>query len=40
MKAVAYARYSSDKQNEISIQAQISAIEAYCARQNIDLVRA
>lgn len=40
MKAIAYARYSSDKQNETSIQAQLSAIEGYCARNGIELVRA
>lgn len=39
MKAVAYARYSSDKQDEVSIQAQLRAIREYAERQGIEIVR-
>lgn len=38
MKAVAYARFSSDMQREESIDAQFRAIEEYCNRENIILV--
>ncbi len=38
MKAVAYARYSSDNQNEDSIEAQLREIKKYCRDSNIDLV--
>lgn len=38
MKAVIYARYSSDNQREESIDAQVRACQAYCARQGIDVV--
>lgn len=37
-KAVAYMRYSSDNQNETSIEYQRIAIEAYCDRNGIELV--
>ena len=36
--AVAYMRYSSDNQNETSIEYQRSAISAYCSRNGIQLV--
>lgn len=36
--AVAYARYSSDRQREESIDAQIRAIREYCESENIKLV--
>ena len=35
MKAVIYARYSSDKQTEDSIEAQIRACKEYAARNNM-----
>ncbi len=37
MKAVAYARYSSDNQREESIDAQLRAIRAFAERYNYDL---
>ena len=37
-KAVAYARFSSNKQREKSIDAQLRAIKDYCERENIQLV--
>ena len=36
--AIAYARYSSDRQREESIDAQLRAIREYCQRENITLV--
>lgn len=36
--AVAYARYSSDRQREESIDAQLRAINEYCERENIKIV--
>lgn len=38
MKAVIYARYSSDQQREESIDAQIRACTYYCQREGIELV--
>lgn len=39
MKAVAYCRYSSEAQRDgHSIEAQLSAIKDYCARENMTLV--
>ena len=38
LRAVAYARFSSDMQREESIDAQLRAIEDYCKRNNILLV--
>lgn len=38
-KAVAYARYSSDNQNELSIIAQFRAIEEYAEKEGITIVR-
>lgn len=37
MKAVAYARYSTDKQDENSIEYQINAIKDYCSKNSIQL---
>ena len=37
-KAAIYARYSSDNQREESIDAQISAIEVYAKKENIQIV--
>ena len=37
--AVAYARYSSDKQQESSIVVQLAAIKQFCQRHNVQLVR-
>ncbi len=39
IRAVAYARYSSDNQREESITAQLKAIEEYCKRKNYALVK-
>ena len=39
MKAVAYARYSSDNQREESIDAQLRAINAFADRYNYQLVK-
>lgn len=38
LKAIAYARYSSNNQREESIDAQLRAIREYCKRNNIQLV--
>ena len=38
MKAVIYARYSSDNQSEESIQAQLRACDEYAKRNNITIV--
>lgn len=38
MRAVAYARFSSDNQREESIDAQLRAINEYCDRYNIELI--
>ncbi|QNB46851.1 recombinase family protein [Thermanaerosceptrum fracticalcis] len=38
LKAVAYARYSSENQREESISAQISAIQNYCLQKGYTLV--
>ena len=39
IKAVAYARYSSDKQQESSIVVQLGAIHRFCEMHNIELIR-
>ncbi|MGB9860485.1 MAG: recombinase family protein, partial [Moorellaceae bacterium] len=39
MKAVAYARFSSDNQREESITAQLRAIREYAAKHNIIIIR-
>ena len=39
IKAVAYARYSSDKQQESSIVVQLAAIHRFCEMHNIELIR-
>lgn len=39
VKAAVYARFSSDRQREESIEAQIRAIEAYAERENITIVK-
>ena len=39
MKAVAYARFSTDRQREESITAQLRAIRDYAAKNNIHVVR-
>lgn len=36
--AVAYARYSSDKQHGESIEAQLRAIDYYCKNNNLELI--
>lgn len=36
--AIAYARYSSDRQREESIDAQLRAIREYCEKENIQIV--
>ena len=38
-EAVAYARYSSDRQQESSIVVQLAEIRRFCERHNIKLVR-
>ena len=38
MRAAAYARYSSDKQNSNTIDAQLSAITSYCQKNGYSLV--
>ena len=38
IRAVAYARYSSDMQREESIEAQVRAISNYCANNDIEIV--
>ena len=38
-KAVAYARFSSDNQRQESIDAQVRAINEYCSKHDIQLVR-
>ena len=38
IKAVAYARYSSDKQQESSIVVQLGAIHRFCEMHNIELI--
>lgn len=38
MRAAAYARYSTDKQTENSIETQLTAIGNYCEQREIDLV--
>lgn len=38
LKAVAYARFSSDNQRDESIDAQISAIENYAKINNIEII--
>ena len=38
-KAVAYARFSSDNQNQNSIEYQITEIKKYCKANNIELVK-
>ena len=37
-RAAAYARYSSDRQSDISIEAQLEEIEQYCRRKNYVIV--
>ena len=39
MNAAAYARYSTDSQTENSIAYQMEAIETYCARHGLTLVK-
>lgn len=39
MKAVAYARFSTDRQREESITAQLRAIHEYALKNNIHVVR-
>lgn len=39
LTAVAYARYSSDKQQESSITVQLAGIKKFCAVHNIQLIR-
>ena len=39
VKAVIYARFSSDRQREESIEAQLRAIEAFAERENLVLVK-
>lgn len=39
LKAVAYVRYSSDKQREESIAAQMRAIYAYAQKNNIQIIK-
>jgi len=39
MKAVAYARFSTDRQREESITAQLRAIREYAINNGIDVVR-
>lgn len=39
MKAVIYARYSSDNQREESIEGQLRECTAYCKKNNITIVR-
>lgn len=39
IKAVAYARYSSDNQREESIEAQLRAIKEYCEKENMQLIK-
>ncbi|MCL2070834.1 MAG: recombinase family protein [Oscillospiraceae bacterium] len=38
MRAVAYARYSTDKQTENSIDTQLNAINDYCAANSITII--
>ncbi|HBG0818222.1 recombinase family protein [Clostridioides difficile] len=38
-KAVIYARFSSDNQRDESIDAQVRAIEEYCKKNNIQIVK-
>lgn len=38
-RAVAYARYSSDRQSDTSIEAQIEHIERYCKEKGYNLVK-
>lgn len=38
MKGVIYARYSSDKQNEQSIEGQVRVCKEYCKRNGIDII--
>ena len=38
MNAVIYARFSSDKQTEDSIEAQVRACREYAARHNMNVV--
>ena len=37
-KGVAYARYSSDKQQESSITVQLAEIRRFCEKHNIELI--
>ena len=39
MKAAAYARYSTDRQTDNSIAAQLDAIIGYCQKNNISIAR-
>lgn len=38
MNAVIYARYSSDKQTEDSIEAQVRACQEYATKNNINII--
>ena len=39
MKAVIYARYSSDNQREESIEGQLRECTAYCKKNDITILR-
>jgi len=39
LKAVAYARYSSDKQRGESIDAQIRAMQAWADKNGVEIVK-
>jgi len=39
MKAAAYARYSTDRQTDNSIAAQLDAIITYCQKNNISIAK-
>lgn len=39
MKAVIYARYSSDNQREESIEGQLRECTAYCVKNDITILR-
>jgi site-specific DNA recombinase len=39
MKAVAYARYSSDNQRQESITAQLRAVNSYAEKNGINIIR-
>ena len=39
MKAVIYARYSSDNQREESIDAQVRAMKEYAVKNSINIIK-